>query len=299
MKVNSIKEIRPGSQLPKKLLAVFISISIIAGAFVFLNTASKAARDTVDVVRIKRAEGLPAKSVITRADLEIYPVISREYSKDMVTKIEDVENKYSLYFLRNKSILFSDQVSSEKPLKNEWLYELDSSNEVLTIPYDYLECAGDILTPGDVVRIRVAYDDLESESEQIQAENSAVDRIIPGFGREEKIVRKMETLFDSIKVRDLLNSKGHSIYEVYKEVLKLSESKKQEVMKSREFLENILPKSLVLEGTRDQVDKFAKYKSKKEISFTITLLSRKGNTSIMDQLPTVAKEIESWITEEK
>ncbi|MCX7842377.1 MAG: flagellar biosynthesis protein FlgA [Clostridia bacterium] len=277
MKVNSIKDIRPGSHLPRKLFAIFISLLVITGAFIVLNNASKAASDTVNVVRVKRSDGIPAKTVITKEDVEVYPIISREYSKDMVTSIDDVTNKYSLYYLRDKTVLHLDQVSNEKPLKNEWLYELDKDSEVLTIPYSYLECAGDILTPGDIVRIRVAYDEEEKDTG-------------------DKTGRKVGTLFESITVKDLLNSKGHSIYEVYKEVLKLSEAKKQEVMKSRDFLENILPKSLVLEGTSAQVDKYAKYKNKRDISFTITILSRKGNTNIMDQLPTVAKEIESWIT---
>lgn len=284
MKVNSIKDIRPGSQLPKKILAILISIGIIAGSFVLLNNASKAASDTVKIIRIKYNEGFPAKTSITKNDLEEYSIIRREFKEDMVTNIDDIVNKYSLYFLRGKAILYKDQFSDEKPLKNEWLYELPKGNEVLTLPYSYLECGGDILTPGDTVKIRVAYDDTEPGGND--------------FGYE-KTIRKVETLFESIVVKDLLNSKGHSIYEVYKEVTKLSEAKKQEVMKSDDFLDNILPRSLVLEGSTGQIDKYAKFKSKKEISFTITILSRKGNKNIMDQLPTVAKEIESWISEKE
>ena len=102
-------------------------------------------------------------------------------------------------------------------------------------------------------------------------------------------------LFDKITVRDLLNGKGHSIYEVYKEVLKLSEEQRQKVMKSNEFMENILPKALILEGTKEQADKYAKFSDDGEARFTITILSRKNNQNIMDQLPTIEKEVESWI----
>jgi len=38
-----------------------------------------------------------------------------------------------------------------------------------------------------------------------------------------KKVKKTEILFDSIRVKDLINSSGRSIYEVLKEVFKLSE----------------------------------------------------------------------------
>lgn len=293
MNINNIKDIRPGRQLPKKLLAIFVSILIITGSFILLNNTGKAARDTVNVVKIKHKEGIPAKTPITEEDLEIYPLISREFGEDMVTDINEAVGNYSLYYLRGKTILYKDEFSAEKPLKNEWLYQLDKESEVLTIPYSFLECGGDILTPGDTVRIRVAYDDTEAARDP-----SRGDSFSSGYGNE-KITRKADTLFESISVKDLLNSKGHSIYEVYKEVLKLSEAQKQEVMKSSDFLDNILPRSLVLEGTAGQVEKYAKYKSKKDISFTITILSRQGNTSIMDQLPTVAKEIESWISEKK
>lgn len=156
-------------------------------------------------------------------------------------------------------------------------------NEVLTLPYNYLNCGGDILTPGDVVRIRVAYN--------VTVTGSTDD--YPGFAAQEE-QRKLEVLFDKITVRDLLNGKGHSIYEVYKEVLKLSEEQRQKVMKSNEFMENILPKALILEGTKEQADKYAKF-SDDGARFTITILSRKNNQNIMDQLPTIEKEVESWI----
>jgi len=178
-----------------------------------------------------------------------------------------------------------DQLSGVNPFKNEWLYQLDENSEVLTLPYDYLQCGGDIVTPGDTVRIRVAYN----------TEKPAAG----GYGGTEK-ERKLEILFDKITVRDMLNGKGHSIYEVYKEVLKLSEQKRQDVMKSAEFMENILPKSLVLEGTRADADRFARFNVKEEgTAFTITILSRKNNSNIIDQLPTTEKEIESWIQAKK
>lgn len=286
MKVNSVKDIRPGSQFPKRFFGVVLCILVIAAAFIVINNANKDARDTVDIIRVKPAGGIPAKSVVTESRLEKYSIIKKEFKEDMLTydKINQVKDKYTLYFLRGKSPIYLDQLTDEKPIKNEWLYQLDENNEVLTLPYDYLQCAGDIVTPGDTVRIRVAYN---------------VERPVEGSVGTEK-ERRLEILFDKITVRDMLNSKGHSIYEVYKEVLKLSEQKKQDVMKSSEFMENILPKSLVLEGTRADADKFARFNVKEEgTAFTITVLSRRNNTGIIDQLPTTEKEIESWIQAKK
>jgi hypothetical protein len=286
MKINSIKDIGTGRRFPKRIFAVLISITIIVVAFVVLNNADNAAKDTVDIVRIRPSDGIPANTLVTEDMIEKYPIIRKEYDESMITydKKDEVLNKYSLYYLRSKSPIYADQLTTEKPLKNEWLYQLDEKNEVLTLPYNYLNCGGDILTPGDVVRIRVAYTDTVTGNTDDY----------PGFaGREEQ--RKLEVLFDKITVKDLLNSKGHSIYEVYKEVIKLGEEQRQKVMKSSEFMENILPRALILEGTKEQADKYAKFSDDGEARFTITILSRKDNKNIMDQLPTIEKEVESWI----
>lgn len=286
MKINSIKDISPGSQFPKRLFAVLLSILIIVVAFIVLNNANNAAKDTIDIVRVKPSDGIPAKTLLTDEHLERYSIISREFNKDMITydKKDEVLNKYTLYYMRKGSAIYKDQLTDVKPIKNEWLYQLDENSEVLTLPYNYIQCGGDILTPGDTVRIRVTY--------KVPAENNGGDLMGYSSDKEET---KTETLFDVITVRDLLNNKGHSIYEVYKEVLKLSEDKRQEVMKSREFMENILPRALILEGTRDQAQNFARFSVGEEATFTITILSRKNNNNILDQLPTIEKEIESWI----
>lgn len=108
---------------------------------------------------------------------------------------------------------------------------------------------------------------------------------------------KTEVLFESIVVKDMLNASSHSIYEVYK-VQKLDEDKKQNVMKSKDFLKNIQPKALLLEGTSAQINNYAKYKGLNGNSFLITILSRKSSDVIIDQLPTLEKEVESWIGKE-
>ncbi|NMB34513.1 MAG: flagellar biosynthesis protein FlgA [Clostridium sp.] len=287
MKINSIRDIKPGRQFPKRFFAVVICIIIVAVSFVILSNADSAAKDTVDIIRIKPSAGVPANTLLTSSMIEKYSIIRKEYTEDMVAyeEIDDVLDKYTLYYMRSKSPIFLDQLTTEKPLKNEWLYELDESNEVLTLPYNYLNCGGDILTPGDVVRIRVSFNDKEDTG----------DPELPG-SRE---YRRLEVLFDSITVRDLLNNKGHSIYEVYKEVFKLGEEQRQKVMKSNEFMENILPRALILEGTKAQSDNYAKYSDDGDARFTITILSRKGNENIMDQLPTIEKEVESWIQQKE
>ena len=289
MDINSIKSIKPGNQLPKKLLAIFFSIAVIIGAFIFLNNLNNSAKDTVDIVVIKSSGGLPAKTQITKDNIMKYSIIKKEFKEDMITydKVDTVLDKYSLYYIRNGDPIYYDQITDEKPLQNEWLYELEKDYEVLTVRYDYLECGGDILRPGDLVRVRVTYTE---ENPMQQPANGMV------YGGSQK-TKKTEILFDSIRVKDLINSSGHSIYEVIKEVLKLNDKQRQETMKSREFLQSVKAESLLLAATKEQVNKYAKLNGQQDAVFTFTILSRDGNDEVLDQLPVIEKEVESWITE--
>jgi len=60
MDINSIKSIKPGNQLPKKLLAIFVSVAVIIGSFIYLNSVNDSAKDTVDIVVVKASGGIPA-----------------------------------------------------------------------------------------------------------------------------------------------------------------------------------------------------------------------------------------------
>lgn len=204
-------------------------------------------------------------------------------------KLPDVLGKFTKYYMRDNSVLYEDQLLDEKPVKNEWLYKLGEKQEVLTLPYNFLEAGGDILMPGDRVRIRVSYNVEEAVASGAGGNPNAV------FNPSQSSVTKTDILFDSIVIKDMLNASSHSIYEVYKEVLKLSEDKRQEVMRSDDFLKNIQPKALLLEGSGEEINKYAKYKSLDSKSFLITMLSRSGSTVIMDELPTLQNEVESWI----
>jgi hypothetical protein len=294
MDLGTVKSVTPNRHILKKIIAVFLSIAIIIVSFQIITNANKDARETIEILRVNQKDGISAYVVITEKDIEKYNIIKKEYTSDMVLAkdIQTILNKYTKYYLRNNSILFKDQFITEKPQRNEWLYALDKDQEVLTFPYDFLQCGGDILVPGDRVRIRATYEVEESKG------GGTGDPY--GVNTQEKVtVKKTEVLFDSIVVKDMLNSSSLSIYEVYKEVLKLSEDKRQEVMKSEEFLRNIQPKALLLEGSRQQIDNFAKYKSLSKDSFLITILSRSQSNVIIDELPTLQREVESWIEKNK
>lgn len=295
MDLSSVKNVSPNRHLFKKVMAVLFSIAVIVVSFTVITNANKDARNTVEVLRVKASEGLPAYALITEKNIEKYKIIKKEYTEDMVLAedMPNVLNKMVKYYVRKNNILFKDQIVDKKPQKNDWLYELEDEHEVLTIPYNYLECGGDVLLPGDSIRIRISYE--EEEDLPIQISDNPNITAVTSRGRTIKTV----ILFDKIEVKDMLNSNSHSIYEIYKEVMRLDEDKKQEVMKSKEFLKNIQPKALLLSGTKEQMNEYAKYKSIGTKSFMITILSRANSEVILDQLPTLENEVESWIEKKK
>lgn len=289
MDLRTIKSVSPNRHLFKKIIAVLFSVIVIAVSYYVINNANQAAKDTVEVLRVNQDGGVPAYFVLTEKNIEKYSVIKKEYTSDMVLAedISSVINKLTKYYIRNDSILYKDQLTDEKPQKNEWLYKMEEENEALTLPYNYLEAGGDILMPGDRVRIRVSF---EADAGSVNPND---------YTSSQGTVMKTEVLFESIIVKDMLNANSRSIYEVYKEVLKLGEDERQKVMKSEEFLKNIQPRALLLEGTREQIDKFAEYKTQDAKAFLITILNRSNSNIVMDELPTLQKEVESWIDKSK
>ncbi|GGH10964.1 flagellar biosynthesis protein FlgA [Paenibacillus segetis] len=292
MDLSSLKNATPNRHMFKKVMAIMFSVVVIAGSYMIITNASKDAKDVVEVIRVKSDEGIQAFVQLTNSNIEKYSIIKAEYTEDMILAkdMDSVMDKLTQYYIRKNSVLYKDQLIDEKPKKNEWLYKVDEANEVLTLPYNYLEVGGDILMPGDRVRIRVSY---EEEEDTSSANPNG------GYSSSKTKSKKTEVLFDSIVIKDMLNSNSHSIYEVYKEVQRLNEAKKQEVMKSKEFISNIQPRALLLEGTKEQINTYARYKGLDGKSFLITILSRENSDIILDQLPTLENEVESWIEKKK
>lgn len=294
LNINKVKQVQPNKNFAKKIIAITISILVLILSYNIINKSTKEVQDTVSVVRIRNSNGIPAQTVITEDDVETYQMVKKEYSEEMI-RSEDIDNvigEYAAYYLRKDGVVYKDQVVSEISKKNEWLYDLDEEFEVLTLPYNYLECGGDILVPGDRIRIRATYETEEAIPEQAYYEDySAIDY------RSKNTNMRTQIIFDSIIVKDMLNVNSHSIYEVYKEVLKLSEGQREKAMKSKDFLKSIQPKALVLSGTKEQINEYAKYINIDSKKLIITILSRENSEIVLDQLPTIEKEVKSWIEE--
>ena len=304
MKLEKIKtgkktKLPAGRNLAKKIISVVLSILVFFGAYFIISKEARATRETVEVVRIRATDGLPKDTVLTEENLEKYQIIEKEHTKDMLLydEIEDALQKYTANYLRNGAILHRDEYTEEKPQKNPWIYlenneQLDDK-EVLTIPFNYLESGGDILTPGDKVKIRVRCEtEVEDTIEEIDMFGES------HYSTRTRTLEINEILFDRITVTDMLNSKSRSIFEVYQEVLRYPESERQRLLKSSEFMNNIVPKSLVILATREEVEKYMEYKNKNK-DILITILPRDNNSIILDFQPALEAEVQKWLDGQK
>ncbi len=297
MDLRSVKSVSPNKNLFKKIMALVLSIAVFIISAVVIMNSNKAAKDTVAVLRVKSADGLAADVAIGDKDLEVYKIIRKEFTSDMVTsdQLEEIKGMYTSYYLRKGSVLYKDQLTEEKVKKNEWLYEMEDTHEAITIPYDYIECGGDILTPGDRIRVRAVYEGNTSYTYNSGMADGEYDPYAVYNTGDEEITA--EIVFDEIVVKDLLNSNSHSIYEIYKEIAKLPEAEKQKAMKTEEFIKSVLPKALVLAATPEQVNTYALMKGN-DAQLVITILSRDEESFILDTLTTLQSEVETWIEEQ-
>lgn len=284
-----------GKRIAIKIITLMLSILIVFITFITLGNADRAAQDTVDVVRVRNA--IPEYTLIDRSDVERYALVRKEYNTTDMILYENVEDevigKLSANYIRHNTVLYKDQLTEERPLRNEWIYTLTPDEEVVTIPYKSSEAGGEILLPGDLIRIRVTYEVEQEVPAQNNYNYNPNDYYVSSAGR--KTIRT-DILFDSIVVKDMLNSNGRSVYEVYKEVMRYPDKERETAMKNKDFLSSIKPTALLLAGTKQDMERYATYKaSVGSGNFLITILSRVGNSIDLDSLPIIETEVRSWI----
>ena len=267
--------------------------------FLFLSNADRAAQDTVDIVRA-RAD-ISQFAIIDSSNTQRYSLIRREFDANEMILYENAEEevfgKFAANFIRRNTPIFKDQLTGERVPRNIYIYELGSDEELLTIPYRASEAGGEILLPGDRIRIRVTYD-AEPTSMPQDHWNPNEFGTSGGFtsrGRGDTIMRT-ETLFDSVVVTDMLNSNNRSIFEIYSEVMRLSDAERQVAMQHRDFLSSIRPTALILAVSRNEANRYAQLRASVGTgNFFITLLGRESTNIDIENLLPIEMEVRSWL----
>lgn len=277
-----------------KIITVALSALALFATFAYLQKTNSAAQDTVNIVRIKK--DLPAGAAITIDDVEKYAIIEKEYDIENMIPYESVDdvkniiqNKLTSYYLRGLTPLYKDQLTEKKMPRDIILETLPEGYELTTIPYNYKEAGGNILLPGDLIRMRVSYEVDVIPQDEYDSDNG-------NYYQWTKKIIKTDTVFDSITVTDMLNSNGDSIYNIYLEVMRLSEKERQEILKNKDFLTSVKPAALQLTLLPEDVERYNSFKiSAGNGSFLITVLGRNGNDIDFSAFTTLETEVRSWL----
>jgi hypothetical protein len=280
-----------GRRILLKVLTVAISAAALFFTYMYMENMGRQTQETVRVVRIKRP--LPAYAVVAAEEVEAYDLTRKEYDKNSMILFEDAENlvygKYAAYFIRESTVLHLDQLTDYRPVNYLPLAELGEDEEIVTVPYNFMEAGGYLLLPGDRIRIRASHfvDDMpDYYSYNPNAE----------FSQSAGRTVRTDILFDSIVVVDMLNASGQPISEIYAEVMRLDDKSRQEAMGSKDFQTSTKPRSLLLAGSKSDMNRYASYDaSVGSRNLLITLLSRGGGAGNFNGLPMIEMEVSTWI----
>jgi len=270
LKRNKVKEMddvskvksRTGKNFNKSFLTYGVAILVIIACLVMLSNQVASASKSIDVVVFKN--DMLGKTLITEKDISKYSMSETEVKKGMVRyeNKDELIGKYTNYYVRKGTPIYEDQVTKEARIRNQFLYVMSNNEELVTLPYRSLEAAGSILMPGDRIRIRATFSPQGMYGSTVEKES-----II---------------LFENVVVKDLLNNNGYSVFEKYRDIMKLSEQEKEEAIGSDQFLRDTKPVSLVFTAEKERVSNFAKFNNTNEIDYTITVLARNKDTDILD-----------------
>ena len=263
--------------------------------------SSAESKKTITVVKIKDDAPISSNALITEDMVEPYDMYYKEFeqygtmnfsdgsTRSVIVRWADrdsvIGTRYAAYYLRQGTVLFYDQTIKQQTKKNSYLYSMDG--ELLNIKLEPTADFGDMVVPGDSLNIRVSYNktnyNLPSE-EQYQLslqQGTSVDAVD---------TQVTELLFSEVKVLDMLNSDGASIFDIYYDYISASKSKQAQALQDEEFLSSITPTSILIECTSEEADRFMEI-SAKSPTYLMTLLPRTSSSAIIDSLSDIQEAL--------
>lgn len=319
MKVKSdVFGITKGRRLFEKVLWLVLAVVCIGGVLFMMDKYVKDRTETVDIVKVGN-KAITQDTLIENYHLTRYAIIKKEYNAETMflwSELEDITGKYASYFIKEGTPIYKDSIFGEKRYRNEWMYEIEEGYEVLTIPFDYRMAGGNILVPGDSVRVRAFYESAfdiyneQTKKEPVQEDLydsvEEVDEEEVEEGTEEENVSEqaediydeaiknhqlisgsqdlvqVATIFEEMEVIDML-SNGASIYEKYLELKDMSESDRNARLADQDFMRSIIPDAMIVVVTEEQAMKYLQATAV-DATLVFTILPRDMNNTILDKI---------------
>lgn len=251
-------------------------------------------RQTEKVSIIQAKETINVNALITDNFIQKYDISKVEFdaSVNKYVKWEDkdkVLDHYATVYTKANGYLYEGDVSESAPLRNEYFVDLAVDDLLVTLPYDN-SVFGSILVPRDYLKINVTYQPDEGAVDAAKA-NTTVKGIATDL-----VTR---TIFEKLKVIDMLNSAGNSVYDYYQEYLAASEEGKQALLENSDFLTNVTPVSLVLSvKNKDEFDTYSLVKNIPGLTYSYGLYPRKDeNGEAYDPMDNLRSEDQRTLSE--
>lgn len=297
----SFKGNRNSNKQRQKLLGICICFAVIVFVVIITALGTSDYRKTVTVVRIKEDAPISANALITEDYLEPYNMYVKEFNNYGTIKTKSgqqlasivtwadrdklVNNRYAAYYLRGGTVLFWDSTLADQTRKNSYLYSM--TGELLNIDMTTTQDFGDMVVPGDSLNIRASYTEQEYDlpteeayrlSQQSGGEIGAVQ------------VEKTEPLFEEVRILDMLNSDGSSVFDIYYSYISATKQQQQAMITDDGFLKSVQPASILLECTAEEVERYMEFQ-KLGASYQMTLLPRVSSSQITDSLSEIQEAL--------
>lgn len=285
--MRGVKAVRKGNI--KDWLWTIVSVLMIAFLIFVLFKLNNDKEKTISITTATR--DIYTNQAISKDALSSYEMSLSEYNKSQNKYLlweehEEALDQYSAVFTKKNAYLYKGDYNPTKPVKNEWLAKVGNEDLVISVPYDKNDAFGNILTPGDNVKVNVSY----------MREKSGDDQ---GFSTTTVEVAN-ETLFERIQVIDLLNSSGNSIYDYYMDLLAMPVSEREKYLRDDSFLSNVSPTRMLVEITnKGDFEAFSRMKSYSSLKYTYGLFSRVEEDTVLEQFRDLTRQITSSQTSVK
>jgi hypothetical protein len=292
---------KSGLKFSQQMIVISLLVATIIIVLIMNWLSSTALRDTVDIVVLRSS--VPKDGIITQANLERRTMVRAEFEKfgfitlangsrlRSVATWEDrgsILNTFAAYFLREGTPIYWDSLTREAPRRNSYLYQMDGELLRLDISAGIF---GELIVPGDRLNIRVTYTErdfrLPTEEEYYSRSMNAFGGFNFGGMQQVGTIERQEMLFNEVRVLDMLNGQGESVFDIYYNLISLPRNQQLAMIESDEFKQRVKPTTILLAVTTEEADRYMHIMSKSP-TFMVTMLPRSGSNVILESLNELA-----------
>ncbi|MEO2202451.1 hypothetical protein ABGV42_01690 [Paenibacillus pabuli] len=249
---------RPALANQLKRASVYIIVAaLMIGVFLFLYFNVMESKKDVEVITLSTDVG-PGQ-LITSDMLVKSKKSARDYDEN--TEIpwyaaEDfVVNKYAAVYIAKDVPLRDTWFMGTGVEKLNYLKEMTANEQLTTIPYDSSYAGGNLLKPGDHIKLYASY--LKSDA----------------TGREEQKAT-VEIVFEDATVTDLLNSSKNSILSIIEDAQRLPITEREALMSSDSFQEQLSPRYMMIILKKDQATALKQAMGSAKMQLSADILTR-------------------------